>query len=62
MTCLEKLKLEHPDHFDGDGDPIDCPDEYGYLPNINFHTYCSCHECDECWNREVKEEKKEMEE
>lgn len=52
MTCLEKLKLEHPDNFNDNGDPRGCPHHYDYVP-MPTDDRCSLRACDACWNVEV---------
>jgi hypothetical protein len=55
MTCLEKLKLEHPDKpdYNRPGGLAGCPSHYGYLPDPED---CMCEiDCVECWNREIPE-------
>ena len=55
MTCLEKLKQEHPEEvLDKDGLPVDCPSSHGYLENPEDDS-CLYMECEKCWNREIPE-------
>lgn len=66
MTCKEKLRLEHPEHYDESeywGGCDACPDDYGYLDmpeqcsKEGKFEYCSPGRCRDCWNREIPEEK-----
>lgn len=55
MTCLEKLKQDHPD-FTGDNIDyivtVDCPDDWGIC--VATPKYCGdANSCDRCWNREI---------
>lgn len=53
MTALEKLKIEHPEEFDVNGNrvhPEYCPSWYGYTEPDDCMGACKC---DECWNREI---------
>lgn len=58
MTCIEKLRQEHPD------DIPSCPSFYGYLDKP---AYCSKSYilgpavCDICWSREIPEERTDAE-
>lgn len=55
MTCIEKLKLEHPDKVEEDYQH-GCPSAYGYLPDPDSaFDYCTQNKCAECWNREIPE-------
>ena len=59
MTYLEKLRLEHPTMFDPNKH-IDiygqfCPHDFGYM--LREGRDCTIM-CEECWNREIPEEKK----
>jgi hypothetical protein len=57
MTCLEKLKKDHPDWDEFDIMDVyseKCPSNFGYLPDPS-----NCFEdivCKECWKREIPEE------
>lgn len=58
MTCLEKLKSEHPDW---DGQTLyeytlrNCPIYLGYLPDPDWCTYTLfANRCTDCWNREME--------
>lgn len=57
MTCLEKLKKDHPDwnEHELEGARVDeCPSDFGYLEDDDY----PCEElgCEICWNREIPEE------
>lgn len=59
MTCIEKLKLEHPDKVREDYQH-GCPSEYGYLddPDDLDSIWDFCQRpgaCEKCWNREIPE-------
>jgi hypothetical protein len=55
MTALEKLKNEHPEYINDKGDSTVCPMFLDYLPKPDG---CGCSvDCDDCWNREMPEEK-----
>ena len=61
MTCIEKLKLEHPDKVDKDYQH-GCPSAYGYLPDPgSAFDYCTQNACEKCWNREIPETKEKPE-
>lgn len=53
MTCLEKLKLEHPENVNSDFLQR-CPNDYGYMSSPD---YCGddSSSCERCWNREIPE-------
>ena len=60
MTCKEKAKEINP-YLVSDqwcGGVFGCPCQYGLLEQPDN---CSTEMCEECWNREIKEEKKEEE-
>lgn len=59
MTCREKLKIEHPEYVNEifSGGCCRCPHYYGYLTS----PYDCSIGCDECWDREIPEEKTEEE-
>lgn len=64
MTCLEKLRIEHPellsDQYTG---CTGCPHGYGYakIPNYCCDINTIEQNCEKCWNREVEEcEEQEM--
>ena len=60
MTCKEKIEKIKP-HLIGEhwnGGVLGCPHQYGLLDKPEN---CSTEMCTECWNREIKEEKKEEE-
>lgn len=53
MTCLEKLKIEHPDKYEDA--TLYCPSFYGYLDDPS----CCGDDgwsCANCWNRDIEEE------
>ena len=55
MTCLEKLKQDHPDFTADKISEIvedECPSDYGIMKDPDNFSLCSDH-CDECWNREI---------
>ena len=55
MTCREKYKLDHPNDpeiWDGM-----CPNDYGYLPIPDYCYADGRAHCEECWDREMLEEK-----
>lgn len=59
MTCLERLKQEHPDYPKEQIDDIVrfyCPSDYGYLDNFGSDR-CdgSSYVCIDCWNRVMEE-------
>ena len=64
MTCLEKYKKEHPLEYDECNKVVydHCPCDYGYLADpVNCQSvssYIDFVTCEECWNREIPEEKK----
>lgn len=54
MTCLEKLKIEHPEFakYSANDNEIQCPDHYGYVEA----SFKLCPDgCEECWSREADE-------
>lgn len=56
MTCLERLKLNHPDKVGEqyDGGAQGCPSDYNYLPDPDTDSDAECiMSCDDCWNREI---------
>lgn len=59
MTCLEKLKKEHPEDIASNGKPLYCPSIYGYAERPNFccdDSYADMYKrCETCWNRECVE-------
>ena len=61
MTCLEKLRTEHPEKLCSAlyGGASGCPYDYGYLGRPS---YCSRegdpNKCAKCWNREMPESPK----
>lgn len=60
MTCLEKLKQDHPDWCEDairDRIETECPDTFGYLESPSGCYICGGDIlCEECWNREIPEE------
>lgn len=60
MTCLEKLKVEHPELFktteiyDWRGRAFGCPHDYGYLPKVDWN-FCIETTCRDCWSRPIPE-------
>lgn len=65
MTCKEKLMNEKPAMFGLTADiPPGCPQDYGYLPAPDYceWPYKYAEKCLNCWNREIKEENKEIKE
>lgn len=58
MTLREKVQQEDP-HCVGpefEGGAAGCPGDYGYLnTDIDFLSD-ECFDCEECWNREFKEQ------
>ena len=54
MTFKQKVEREHPEKIASDGDPIGCPDEYGY--EEKDESRCTKYNCSECWNREIPEQ------
>ena len=58
-TYKERLVREHPNWRDeaiAKAVETDCPYELGYGEAPEF-TWCREHKCEDCWNREVPEEK-----
>ena len=62
MTCLEKMKQEHPGDVDESffGGAYGCPSRHGYMENPSW---CPGHGdkniCARCWNREIPETENE---
>ena len=53
MTYKEKLKQDTGLDVNGAG----CPCDHGYEERQGFTVHCTSMTCEECWNREMKEEK-----
>lgn len=56
ITFLEKWKQEHPD--DKSRWPSGCPSRFGYESNWQTDKDCIETTCEQCWKREIPEEKK----
>lgn len=56
MTCIEKLKIEHPEAIiDTYVGCIGCPNKYGYAEDPDWCQYGSESVCKKCWDREIPE-------
>lgn len=55
MTSKERFEKEYPHKvFDASSIETGCPHEYGYIVEIED---CAETSCEDCWNREIPEEK-----
>lgn len=53
MTYKEKLKQDTGLDLNGAG----CPCDHGYEKRPSYSEHCVSMSCEECWKREMKEEK-----
>lgn len=59
MTALDRLRKDHPDWKEwrfGECVEDDCPNDWEYIDHPGDE-FCKYHTCEECWNREIPEEK-----
>lgn len=57
MTCLERLKKEHPEAINPENDfPYGCPEEFGYKNTYRNDHCTSSADCYHCWESECEEE------
>lgn len=62
MTCREKLAKEHPEKLDYrcGGGCKGCPYDYGYMPRPSNGGKGCTMTCDDCWDREIPEERHDV--
>ena len=58
MTCKEKLEALNPGCNSDNIINECCPSDFNYL--LDPDPICNGYNCDECWNREIPEEKNKL--
>ena len=55
MTCLDRLKQDHPEDIYKDSLISRCPSDYGYMEDPYECGMDALFRCEDCWNREMPE-------